>query len=107
APGAEREIEMNSTWLPTAAGTDALAIRISAVNGENDMNTGNDGVSRSIVTNPEIPDLTDYYLEATPILSQMATADHDILVPRDLDFHPDRTRNELWVINKDVFATGG
>jgi len=107
APGAEREIEMNSTWLPTVAGTDALAIRISAVNGDTDMNTANDGVSRSIVTNPEIPDLTDYYLNAAPILSQMATADHDILVPRDLDFHPDRTRNELWVINKDVFATGG
>lgn len=23
-------------------------------------------------------------------------------MPRDLDFHPDRERNELWVLNKDV-----
>jgi len=57
--------------------------------------------------NPAIPDITNDYLAATPTLTVVATGDQDILVPRDLDFHPDRTRNELWVINKDVFNTGG
>jgi hypothetical protein len=32
----------------------------------------------------------------------IADDDDDLLVPRDLDFHPDRSRNELWVLNKDV-----
>lgn len=107
APGAQREVELTTPWLPSEAGTNNLAIRINAVNGQDDLNSENDEVTASLVTNPAIPDLADLYLEAIPTLTVVADADQDILVPRDLDFHPDRTRNELWVVNKDVFATGG
>lgn len=106
-PGAQRDVEFSTNWNPAAAGSNEITIRITSVNGQGDLNAENDAISATLVTNPMVPDLADYYLEETPVLTVVANADQDILVPRDLDFHPDRTRNELWVINKDVFATGG
>ena len=107
APGAEREVLMTAPWIPAAEGAQTVDLRITAVNGDTDQDASNDQVSRDVMVNPAIPDLADAYLQDPPVLTQVADADQDILVPRDLDFHPDRSRNELWVINKDVFNTGG
>lgn len=107
APGAEREVLMSAPWLPASVGAQEVSIRITGVNGDSDQSAANDMVTRTVMANPAIPDLADEYLMDVPVLSQVADADQDILVPRDLDFHPDRSRNELWVINKDIFNTGG
>lgn len=106
-PGEQAEVEMTTTWVPNSAGVDELEVRVIGVNGDTDMNTVNDAISSTLNTYPEIPDLTDFYLEETPTLTMVANGDQDIAVARDLDFHPDRERNELWLINKDVFNTGG
>lgn len=107
ATGAEREVILGMPWVPQAAGDQPVTIRVVSVNGDTDLNEANDMVERPVMVYDEIPDLADAYLDEPPVLTVVANADQDILVPRDLDFHPDRERNELWVINKDVFNTGG
>ncbi|MCB0766790.1 MAG: T9SS type A sorting domain-containing protein [Flavobacteriales bacterium] len=107
ATGAEREVILGMPWVPQAAGDQPVTIRVVSVNGDTDLNEANDMAERPVMVYDEIPDLADAYLDEPPVLTVVATADQDILVPRDLDFHPDRERNELWVINKDVFNTGG
>lgn len=105
--GAEREVLMNERWVPTATGNNEATIRITGVNGDSDQGSSNDMVTRGIMVNPEITDRATEYLNGQPTLVVVANADQDILVPRDLDFHPDASRNELWVLNKDVANTGG
>lgn len=46
------------------------------------------------------------YGSNAPAITIQATADDDLNIPQDLDFHPNRFM-ELWVINKDVDMTGG
>lgn len=92
---------------PGYGGTNVLEMRIAGVNGDTDMNPANDSQTSDMIVNPAIPDRMGDFLAAAPVLTIVADADQDLLVPRDLDFHPDRTRNELWVINKDVPSTGG
>lgn len=107
APGDKYDFLHTTAWTPTAAGSNDLEIRIAGVNGTTDLNASNDVVEAVLTVNPAIPDIMNDYLSAMPTMTEVGNGDDDILVPRDLDFHPDRSRNELWVINKDVFATGG
>ncbi len=107
APGEKYDFLHTTTWTPAATGDNALTIRITGVNGTTDLNATNDAVEATLTVNAAIPNIIADYLSALPTMTEVGNGDDDILVPRDLDFHPDRTRNELWVINKDVFATGG
>ncbi|HRH68642.1 MAG TPA: hypothetical protein PLB89_03955 [Flavobacteriales bacterium] len=107
APGATRDFVHEVQWSPAAAGTNVLEMHVASVNGDTDLNPTNDSQSSDMIVNPAIPDRMDDFLATTPVLTIVADADQDLLVPRDLDFHPDRSRNELWVINKDVPSTGG
>lgn len=106
-PGEQYDFEHPTTWIPDSDGQFTLGIGISAIDGESDLDPSNDGTTVVTKVNPEIPDLTNDYLSLTPTLTIVADEDEDLLVPRDLDFHPDAARNELWIINKDVFSTGG
>jgi len=106
-PGEQYDFKLAAPWTPTEAGTNAFEVSISSVNNDIDQATANNATSVEMIVNPVIPDLSAQYLFAAPTLTVVGTGDDDILVPRDLDFHPDRSRNELWVINKDVPATGG
>lgn len=106
-PGQQYDFEHPLPWTPDADGEQSVTLSIVAVNGGADLNTDNNNMALGVKVNPEIPDLTTQYIAAAPAVSVIANADHDILVPRDLDFHPDADRNELWIINKDVFNTGG
>ncbi len=106
-PGDQVTFELETPWIPTDELTGILTIRIAGVNGDSDENATNDERTSPVVVNAAVPDIMDSYLSEPPTVVNVANGDQDILVPRDLDFHPDRTRNELWVINKDVFNTGG
>ncbi|MBL7951483.1 MAG: T9SS type A sorting domain-containing protein [Flavobacteriales bacterium] len=107
APGEEYDFMHEAEWVPAAAGEQEMIIRIASVNGDTDLNTSNDATTVAMKVNPEIPDLIAEYASEAPFITVIADEDEDLLVPRDLDFHPDAARNELWVINKDVFSTGG
>ncbi len=107
APGVKFDFLHNVPWLPTLEGNENLNVRIAGVNGDTDMNSNNDANERMMIIASATPDRVEEYLFAPPTMTMVANGDQDILVPRDLDFHPDRTRNELWVLNKDIFTTGG
>lgn len=105
--GGSYAFEHNGPWTPSAAGNVDLEVWASNINGSPDEVTANDIGSAQLVVNEAIPDIIGDYLVLPPTLVTVANDDQDLLVPRDLGFHPDRARNELWVINKDVEGTGG
>jgi len=107
APGAVLDFVHETTWTPAEVGSNVLEMHIASVNGDTDLDPANDSQLSDMTVNAAIPDRMDDFLSATPVLTVVADGDQDLLVPRDLDFHPDRSRNELWVINKDVASTGG
>lgn len=105
--GGTFEFEHSTEWVPNGTGTVDLEVWASNINGVEDQAPANDVRSIAVKVFPPIPDRMAEYLVGEPILTVVADDDEDLLVPRDLDFHPDRDRNELWVINKDVAQTGG
>jgi Secretion system C-terminal sorting domain len=101
------EFKHDIPWLPSSEGNVELVVSVTGINGSSDLNTFNDQLGSLHVISPEIPDLAADYLAAEPVVTTIATSDQDILVPRDLSFHPESSRNQLWVINKDTEASGG
>ena len=94
-------------WIPAQAGNVEVAVWASNLNGQADEVPANDVATTQVRVLEPIPQIIDLYLSGEPVIETIADDDHDLLVPRDLDFHPDPDRNELWVINKDVENTGG
>ena len=71
------------------------------------MNTVNDAAGSDHIINYGIPNIIDDILALpAPVIFNIANSNEDLLVPRDLAFHPDLSRNELWVLNKDTEASG-
>ncbi|MEZ4755630.1 MAG: hypothetical protein R2817_02250 [Flavobacteriales bacterium] len=105
--GGTFEFAHSTDWVPSGTGTVELEVWASNINGGEDQAPANDVRTISVKVFPPIPDRMAEYLVGEPILTVVADDDEDLLVPRDLDFHPDRDRNELWVINKDVAQSGG
>ncbi|MBK9700802.1 MAG: hypothetical protein IPO79_12140 [Flavobacteriales bacterium] len=101
------EFEHSTPWVPTSTGTFAVEVWASNINGGADLVPANDLASSSTLVNEPIPNILDQYLIGPPVVETIADSDQDLLVPRDLDFHPDLSRNELWVINKDTEQSGG
>lgn len=105
--GVSYEFEHDGPWTPSSAGAVEFQVWATNINGEPDEVTSNDVGTSQLIVNEAIPDRIAEYLALPPTLTVVADDDEELLVPRDLDFHPDRSRNELWVINKDVEGTGG
>lgn len=101
------EFEHATPWVPSSTGTFAVEVWASNINGAADLMPGNDVRSSSTLVNAPVPNILDQYLIGSPMVETIADSDQDLLVPRDLDFHPDLSRNELWVINKDTEQSGG
>jgi hypothetical protein len=107
ASGEVVEFEHSTPWIPDAAGSYVLEVWATEINGEDDQFPVNDLRTATLTVNTATPDIMAEYLVGAPSFTMIADDDDDLLVPRDLDFHPDRSRNELWVLNKDVAQTGG
>ena len=71
------------------------------------MDTANDEASRTITIGPGIPNIVDQYAGFIPTLEVIASSSQSINNPRDLDFHPILSRNELWVVLKGTETSGG
>ncbi|HRD54750.1 MAG TPA: hypothetical protein PKY96_19100, partial [Flavobacteriales bacterium] len=84
-----------------------LTVWASNLNGEADEDESNDMGTANLWVNAPIPDLVPQYLQGQPTVVVVGDDDEDLLTPRDLSWHPDPARNEIWVINKDVSQTGG
>lgn len=105
--GESLEFIHNTPWSPTEIGTYGLDVWITNINGAEDMVPVNDHAFATLTVNAAIPNIIDAILGSAYTVTQIANSDQDLLVPRDLDFHPDLARNELWVINKDTEESGG
>lgn len=88
-------------------GAHTVTLTVSNPNGNQDEAAWNDNFVKSLEVGDGIPNIIDGYLSVTPTFTVIGTAADDLDNPRDLDFHPILTRNELWVINKNGQPTGG
>ena len=101
------DFEHSTTWIPGATGQYTLSVWADNINGGADMNTVNDAAGSDHIINYGIPNIIDDILALpAPVIFNIANSNEDLLVPRDLAFHPDLSRNELWVLNKDTEASG-
>lgn len=107
APGSSYEFTHPVPWVAETPGSFGLEVWADNINGGADEVPSNDQVPHDMLVLASIPNIVDDYLSDEPVVEIVATSDQDLLVPRDLDFHPDPARNELWVINKDQSSTGG
>lgn len=99
--------EHATPWVPAATGSYSLSVWASNVNGASDLNTVNDAANSTHVISEPRPNIIDDILAVpVPVVMEIANSNQDILVPRDLAFHPELARNELWVLNKDTEASG-
>lgn len=94
-------------WNASSNGEYDVVLWISAINGNDDMDLTNDEAMRMITIGPGIPNSLDDYLGFIPEVEQIAGSGQSILNPRDLDFHPVLSRNELWVVLKSTETSGG
>lgn len=107
APFTEFEITHPVLWNELENGEYVVAVYITTINNNADMNTDNDNIERIVTIGPPIPNILDDYIGFVPQTEEIATAEEDISDPRDLDFHPVLSRNELWVILKSTEDSGG
>lgn len=107
ASGEDYHFEHNIPWTPTQTGTYDLDVWASNLNGEADQVPGNDHSMLQEVINAPIPNIVDQYLFSTPTFTTVGSSSDQVNTPRDLDFHQDLARNELWVINKGTENSGG
>lgn len=107
ASGNNFEFNTTDSWIPADAGGAVLTVWASDLNGQTDEDESNDVGTANLWVNAPIPDLVPQYLQGQPTVVAVGDDDQDLLTPRDLAWHPDPARNEIWVINKDVSQTGG
>jgi hypothetical protein len=105
--GARAHITHPSPWTPTTDGDYDLVLSHSNLNGSNiDANPNDDEVEATVTIGPGRPNVIDSYLVNLPIVVEIADGSEQVNMPTDLDFHPTLSRNELWVLNKDLENTG-
>lgn len=106
-PFTETNISNSTPWLAMNNGVHTIKTWATNLNGNSDLNNNNDTAYRTLTVGPGIPNIIDDYIGATPILTVIGNSADGVSTPRDLDFHPVLTRNELWVINKSSENSGG
>ncbi|HAB90698.1 MAG TPA: hypothetical protein DCF84_09200 [Bacteroidetes bacterium] len=72
-----------------------------------DVEPRNDSLLSVIQVSNAIPNILYGYITEPTDIQTLATASDGLDFPRDLAFHPQRSRRELWVINRDAEADGG
>ncbi len=72
-----------------------------------DFEPRNDSLLSVIQVSKAIPNILYGYITEPIDIQTLATSSDGLDFPRDLAFHPHRSRRELWVINRDVEADGG
>lgn len=117
-------VSQTFTFLPTAFGNSYeftfstpiivndtnevnLRVWVSEINGQPDQNSSNNELTKVLAYSAPIPNLLSNFITEGFTNTVVATAADNLNSPRDLDFHPDLKRKELWVVNQDSENTGG
>ncbi len=101
------ELTHTMPWNVSLAGNSVVKLWVSNPNNNIDSIPANDTTTKSFTTGPSTPNIIDDYIGATPVLTVIGNSSDSIDFPRDLDFHPILSRNELWVILKSTASDGG
>lgn len=106
--GEEVEFLHNTPWDATSIGTFDVEIWVSNVNGQvTDEDPSNDNLPKQVtISNPQ-PRILHSYVTEPYTIEEIANSGNQVSHPRDLDFHPDFSRKELWVINMGTENSGG
>ena len=95
-------------WIIGANGTYSIDVWATNLNGTNlDTNLTNDHKLYTTVIGDPTPNFIDDYTHSNFTFTTIASSVNGILAPRDLDFHPVLSRNELWVVLKSTEQLGG
>lgn len=102
-------VEHSKLWNQNVKGTYNVNTWVSNPNnGGPDGNPGNDGMVKTVKMSNSIPDIMNEYVTADEHeVTEISQPNHQLATPRDLDFHPDLERKELWVINMETSNKGG
>lgn len=76
-------------------------------NGQTDVNASNNNATGQIDAGPTTQNIVTAYINTTPTKITLGTAADGLDYPRDLDFHPTLSNNELWVVNRRTESEGG
>lgn len=106
APGEFLEVMHTTPFALTNAGEIDVDFWISNTNGVADQDNRNDTVKGSTLVSNAIPNIIDNIIGAfkDSLIGRVRDGLDD---PTDLDFHPDFSRMELWVINRREASIGG
>lgn len=104
---AETAVYTHPVPFSGGVGTYAFAMNVTGVNGSTDMDASNNSVGKTVEVLEPIPNLVDAMIAEGTTPEVIGTVDDGLDFPRDLDFHPDLARSELWVINTNTSSTGG
>ena len=100
------DFELDTDWNPSVTGSYDIDVWASNLNGNADQYTLNDLLEKTITVSDPIPNILSNYLGGfTDTL--ISTSSDGLDDPKDLDFHPDLSRLELWVINHETETSGG
>ncbi len=92
--------------LTSNSGEITVDFEISNPNGVEDEYMDDNTASATFNIIEPIENRTDEYINGPYYMEEIAGSDEQVDYPTDLDFHPDLSRNELWVINKHNEAFG-
>ena len=89
-------------------GTFSLMMWVDSLNDTlQDLEPRNDSLLSVIQVSNDIPNILYGYITEPIDIQTIATSSDGLNFPRDLAFHPQRSRKELWVINREVEVDGG
>ncbi len=89
-------------------GAYALRMWVDSLNDTlQDFEPRNDSLLSVIQVSKAIPNILYGYITEPIDIQTLATSSDGLDFPRDLAFHPHRSRKELWVINRNIEADGG
>ncbi len=106
-PGQTFDFNHGAKFNPTSGGVYNLKIWTSNINGAADFDPTTDTLNASMVVSDTIPNLVDLMVDNFIKDSLFGDRTDGLDDPKDLDFHPDLGRSELWVINHRIESTGG
>jgi hypothetical protein len=105
----EYKFEHPTSWVPQNEGDFIITVRISAVNGDVDQDSGNNEMDHDVTIYPNVvvPNIIDSYFGTVPEYTEIGNSSDELDAPTDLDFHPVLSLSQLWVINQRIESTGG
>lgn len=94
-------------WNELTNGNYEVKLSSGKINGNDDLNTSNDFITKEIVIGDPIPDIISDYLTFVEDYEVIGNSSDGIDKPTDLDFHPVLSDYQVWLVNKGTEGSGG